>query len=131
MTIAIPGFTDIEELHRGSTSLVLRGTRSDGRSVVLKTTNHPHPSIATVAALIRELRLARKANGPLTVEMLGQVEHEGVPILVMTDAKMSALDRVLHDAPPPFGRKLELAVAIARAVEAVHAAGVIHKDVNL
>lgn len=131
MSVAVTGFSGLEELHRGATSLVLRAIRDeDGRRVVLKTTNHPHPSQATIAALVRELRLARRASGPRTVQMLGSVERDGVPVLVMEDADAVALDRVLAQDPPAFGRKLELACAIARAVAAVHERGVIHKDVN-
>jgi len=131
MALSIDGFSELEEIHRSPSSLVLRGIRDDdGRRVVLKTPNRPHPTSAEVAMLIREVRLARRAAGPHTAEMLGQLDRDGVPVLVMQDAGTRSLAALLREDPPPFGRKLELAVEAARAVAQVHDAGVIHKDIN-
>ena len=131
MALSIDGFSGLVEIHRSPSSLVLRGVRDeDGRRVVLKTPNRPHPTSAEVAMLIREVRLARRASGPHTVEMLGQLDRDGVPVLVMEDAGTRSLAALLREDPPTFGRKLEIAVAAARALGEVHAAGVIHKDIN-
>ncbi|MBN8611521.1 MAG: AAA family ATPase [Deltaproteobacteria bacterium] len=131
MSHTIEGFRELEEVHRGASSLVLRGIRvGDGRRVIVKTTSHRRPSRAEIASLVREMRLARKASSSRSVEMLEQRDVEGVPILVMADAGGTPLDRVLRESTLDLETKLEIALATTLAIEAVHARGVVHKDVN-
>ncbi len=131
VSVSIEGFTGLEEVHRGASSLVLRGVRTeDGRRVVIKTTAHRRPSRAETAALVREMRLARKASSSRSVEMLEQREIDGIPILVMADAGGLPLDRVLREATLDLETKLEIALATTLAIEAIHARGIVHKDVN-
>lgn len=129
MTTSIAGFEDLEEMHRSSTSLVLRGVRSrDGQRVILKTTADRRPSGALIANLLRERRLAAKAQGDHVVRLLDALDVEGAPVLVFEDFGGRSLDRV-PDALP-FEERLHLALDIVRGVEAVHARGVMHKDIN-
>ncbi|MFI5302109.1 MAG: serine/threonine protein kinase, partial [Polyangiales bacterium] len=129
MKIAIVGFDDLEEIHHSNTTLVLRGRRSsDGQRVVIKTTGDRRPSSPRIASFVRERRLIDKAQGDRVVRLLGSFEHEGAPALVLEDFGGVSLDRVSSELS--LLDRLKLASDIARAIEAVHGRGVIHKDIN-
>ncbi|MFO0607425.1 MAG: AAA family ATPase [Polyangiales bacterium] len=128
--LAIEGFERLEELHRSNATLVLRGVRSaDGAPVVLKTTPERRPARAQIARAVREQRMTWQAQGERVVKLLGAIDHQGAPVLVLEDFGGVSLDRV-DLAALPLAARLDLALGAARAVEAAHARGVIHKDVN-
>jgi predicted ATPase/signal transduction histidine kinase len=128
-----PGFAGYNvtgEVSRGEHSVVLRAVReSDGRRVILKVPRQPRPSLGALGRFEREYRLGKSLSSPSVVEYLDREEIDGRPVLVLEDIGGSSLDRALQ-SPLPFPDALELAVAIARTVAAVHQCGVIHKDVN-
>jgi predicted ATPase/signal transduction histidine kinase len=129
MTTAIPGFDGLETIHCSKNSLVLRGVRrEDGRRVVIKTTADRHPSGSQIAGFARERRMAAKAQGDYVVCLLDAFDHDDAPVLVLEDFGGSSLDRL--GPLPTLGDRLNVATRLARAVQAVHDRGVIHKDVN-
>lgn len=129
MSIAVAGFEGLVEIHHSASSLVLKGVRSaDGQRVILKTTAGRRPSGPQIARLVRERRLVGRAQGDHVVRLIDALDDEGAPVLVFEDFGGRSLDRV-PDALP-LAERVALAVDIARALEAVHGRGVIHKDVN-
>ncbi len=129
MVTAVLGFTELEEIHRTPSTVVLRGVRVvDGKPVVLKTTSDRHPTPAQIAPFARERRLADKARGEYVADLLDALEHDGAPVLVIEDFGGASLDRVGVDMG--FEERLQIALHTARAIDAVHARGVVHKDIN-
>lgn len=129
MSIAIAGFEGLVEIHHSTSSLLLRGVRSaDGQRVILKTTADRRPSGTQIARLGRERRLVGRAQGERVVRLIDALDDEGAPVLVFDDFGGRSLDRVPETLS--LAERVGLAVEVARAVEAVHARGVIHKDIN-
>jgi serine/threonine protein kinase len=115
-------------VHAGDHSLVVRAQRlTDGRAVVLKTSAAPQPSSAAVQRLQAEYAMGSRVRHAGIIEIIGLVQHEHRPVLVMHDGG-SALDRLVEPlAIPTF---LDVACSLADAVAALHDAGIAHRDIN-
>ncbi|MBL9106151.1 MAG: AAA family ATPase [Myxococcales bacterium] len=117
-------------LDEGRHTRVLRGRRRrDGRAVVLKLLR---PGAAPVARLEREHALLLRCAAPGVVAVLGLEAWQGAPALVLAAVDGDSLGAW---ARRPRGRgdvveRLGLALGLARALAAVHAAGVVHRDVK-
>jgi len=78
---------------------------------------------------LTEARLLRRINSDRVVRVHDVGMHEGQPFFVMDFAGAGTLDDRADGSLAP-GRALELASEAARAVQVLHDAGVIHRDVK-
>ena len=78
----------------------------------------------------REARAASALNHPGVVSVFDLGTDGEIDYLVMEYIEGRTLDQVLADGVPPVARALDWAVAIADAIAAAHAAGLIHRDLK-
>lgn len=92
---------------------------------------HPQPGRSS-AQLAREGRLAAGVRSAHVVKVTG-LGHlpGGAPYLVTEYVEGSTLDALLNDAPLSRAAALDCARQLCLALEAVHAAGLVHGDVSL
>ena len=77
------------------------------------------------------LAAARLSNAPNTVTIFDVGEHEGRPYIVMEYLPGGSLaDRLAAEGAQPPGRALEWLRQTAAALDAAHAAGIVHRDVK-
>src|SRR5262245_7804500 len=107
-----------------------------GREVAVKEVVFP-PTMAekerapAQARVMREARAAARLNHPGAVTLYDVVRDDGSTFIVMelVDAPTLA-DLVRADGPLPVGRVAEIGAQVASALEAAHAAGIVHRDVK-
>jgi PAS domain S-box-containing protein len=109
--------------------LVRARRREDGRPVLLKILTAAHPRPQDAASLEHEMRIASELPSTAVLRPLGLDWHEGHRVLVLEDFPGQPLTRLLG-SPMPVGRFLRLALPIAAALEQLHRAAVIHKDIQ-
>lgn len=123
-----PGFEVREVLHRGERSTVLRATRlADGRAVVLKALTLAGPEERDIARFRTAWEVTRGLAAPTicaTLDWLPQAR-----LLVLEDIGGNSL-AARDSARLPPAEVLAIALQLARALEHLHGAGVIHRDVN-
>ncbi|MRG97557.1 AAA family ATPase [Polyangium spumosum] len=122
-----------ELLYEGAETRVCRAIHApSGARVVVKLPRPGAPRARVRGRLAHEHEvLARLVDVPGVVRSRGLVEEDGVPALVLADPGFRSLDRVLAERGRlPLASALALASGLARVLEGVHAAGVIHKDVK-
>ena len=126
----VSGITCTDEIGSGPISCVYRGTRDDGRPVVVKRLRSAQEDPAAIAQYQHELAMARRlAHVPGVVRIHELGEHTGALALVMDDAGV-ALRELLRSARPGLERALQIGARIADALGHLHAAQVIHRDLN-
>ncbi|MBX3466924.1 MAG: serine/threonine protein kinase [Planctomycetes bacterium] len=84
------------------------------------------------ARFAREVRALASVRHPNVVRLheAGVRPEDGAPWFAMDLVEGEPLDRVLARGPLPLDRALELVIGVCRGVEALHAAGVVHRDLK-
>ncbi|MDB5960380.1 MAG: Protein kinase, partial [Massilia sp.] len=125
-----PQFELLDQLHTSARSRVLRARGMDGAALIVKQPNQEFPSFQENARFHREYEIARRCAHPGVVAPLSLKYDSGRWTMLLADIGGVALDRLLRRralAPAEF---FAIAIQLCDAVEAVHAQGVIHKDIN-
>ena len=124
-------------LGRGGMGVVWRAQDAVlGREVAVKEVVFP-PAMAdderrpAQARMMREARAAARLNHPGAVTLYDVVrDHDGTFIVMeLVDAPTLA-DLVRADGPLPVERVAAIGAQVASALEAAHAAGIVHRDVK-
>ena len=124
-------------LGRGGMGVVWRAQDAVlGREVAVKEVVFP-PTMAeeerrpAQARVMREARAAARLNHPSAVTLYDVVQDGGGTFIVMELVNAPTLaDLVRAGGPLPVERVAEIGAQIASALEAAHAAGIVHRDVK-
>ncbi len=148
MPPTIGDFTVLRQLGRGGTGAVWLARGPDGAEVAIKLLQGPAgTSPRALERLRREAAALQGLRHPNVVRVHGLGQHEGQPFLVMEHiAGESLADRIAaarQDGSRPFVDRLQLpgqgpgwaracalVARLARAVQAAHDHGVLHRDLK-
>lgn len=130
--LSIPGIDLGPELGRGSQSVVVRGSRQ-GREYAVKVpldlTTSGEREVAYRRFVREAVALARARNRSLP-DVMEIGRSKGVPYLVMELAAGETLRDRLDRSPLSAADVVRVASQIAGALESIHSAGLIHRDVK-
>ncbi len=118
------------ELGRGGGGVVYRVRDLDlDRSVALKILGRASDPSALVR-FQRELQALARLDHPGLVRVHATGAVEGCPYYVMELVEGESLDDLLSRGPLPPAQAKAIALDLARALEYVHAAGLLHRDIK-
>ncbi|MDD7385313.1 MAG: protein kinase [Actinomycetaceae bacterium] len=125
------GYTIVRQIGAGGMSVVYEARDGNGTHVALKVLN---PSTVAVAGgrerLAREVRMLQKVHGPFVAEVLDAELDEGAFIVTeLIDGQTLAAD-VAENGVYSAHELNDLASMLAQALDSIHAAGVLHRDVK-
>jgi serine/threonine protein kinase/predicted ATPase len=128
---ALPGYEILGELGRGSMGVVYKAQDHQlGRLVALKVLRGPRcQDPEALERFRREARTASALNHPHICTIYSLGEHQDQPFLVMEFIEGHTL-RARMDAGPPLAQLLRWIGQVARALQAAHAAGIVHRDIK-
>jgi serine/threonine protein kinase len=127
---AIDGHRLTARLASGGTSVIYLGRDPDGGRVVVKTTRAPDQTQAR-RWLRTEAASTRRLPAFCTARLLTDGTAHSPPYLVSEYVAGPSLTQFVEDLGPLEPEQLHaLAIALARALAAVHAAGLIHCDLK-
>ena len=103
-----------------------------GRAVALKCVRPEvvERSPITVARLHEEARAGAQVRHPNVVRIEAVASHEGLPVLVMEKVEGQTLEERLRRGPLPLPEAWDLLRAWLRGLSAIHAAGLVHRDLK-
>ncbi|MBV8880848.1 MAG: serine/threonine protein kinase [Planctomycetaceae bacterium] len=122
-----------ERIGRGGMGTVYRAVRTvEHRRVALKILAPFLASeAAVVARFVREARSASRVHHPNVVRMWAAAQENGLYFTIMDFVDGGNLSELLRrDGRLPVGRAVFIAREVARGLAALHAEGIIHRDVK-
>jgi len=124
------GYAVTETLGHDENATLYRALRQADRVPVVLKVLEPNPHQPRELERLRnELDMAGALDQPSVLRPLTIASHEGMPALVSEGFAGFPLERLLGQ-PMDVGRFLSLASSIVAALEQVHRAGLVHKDVT-
>jgi streptogramin lyase/predicted Ser/Thr protein kinase len=129
----VAGYRIEEQIARGGMGVVYRATHLGlDRPVALKVIARElvdRPGFRE--RFLRESRLAARLEHPAVVPVYDSREADGELIVAMRLVKGGDLRRLIdRDGPLPPQRAIDLLAQVADALDAAHAAGIVHRDVK-
>ncbi len=125
------GWSDYEitkTLSKGSVTAVYRAVRKhDGARLVIKTFVTEYPPAHLRARLEREAHRLRRVQSSNVVELIAYEPSESLPLLALADVDGVPLSGL---GPFPISSFLSIALQLTRGLAALHASGIIHRDVK-
>jgi predicted ATPase len=133
--IALPGIIIQSKIYESSASLVYRGIRvQDERSLIVKMLKLDYPSPQELTRYRQEYEITRSLNLEGVVKAYSQQEYQRTLVILLEDFGGESLEQWMHKRPDfcpmPLSTFLGLAIDLTDILGRIHAANVIHKDIN-
>ena len=127
----LPDYRVVELLHDSERTRVYRAiAKSDGVPVVLKAMAQSHPLPQNVAQLKREFAIAQRLNHPRIARPLQLSQYDNRWMIVFEDVGGQSLDKYAAGKPLDLPAFFAIALQACDALEAIHNASIVHKDIN-
>ncbi|MEH2340789.1 MAG: serine/threonine-protein kinase PknK [Nostoc sp.] len=133
--ITLPGIAIQNKIYESSNSLVYRGIRDDGVEIIVKMLKLDYPSPQELTRYRQEYKITRSLNLEGVVKAYSQHDYQRTLVILLEDFGGESLEQWMHKRPDifcpmPLSTFLGVAIAISDILGRIHAANVIHKDIN-
>ncbi|MEH2003545.1 MAG: serine/threonine-protein kinase PknK, partial [Nostoc sp.] len=133
--IALPGIAIQDKIYESSNSLVYRGIRDDGVGMIVKMLKLDYPSPQELTCYRQEYKIIRSLTVEGVVKAYSQQDYQRTLVILLEDFGGESLEKWMHKrpdifSPMPLSTFLGVAIAICDILGRIHAANVIHKDIN-
>ncbi|MEA5533919.1 AAA family ATPase [Crocosphaera sp. XPORK-15E] len=127
----IHGYKIQEKIHESSQSLVYRAIREhDQLPVILKNLKQSHPDPITISQFKQEYKILDHLNLPGVIKTYGLEKYQNSLSIILEDFGGESLSIILQKKTLTLVDFLRVALGIVESLSGVHAANVIHKDIN-
>ncbi|MEH1939785.1 MAG: AAA family ATPase [Nostoc sp.] len=133
--IALPGIAIQDKIYESCNSLVYRGIRDDGVGIVVKMLKLDYPSPQELTRYRQEYKIIRSLTVEGVVKAYSQQDYQRTLVILLEDFGAESLEQWMHKRPDifcpmPLSTFLGFAIIICDILSRIHAANVIHKDIN-
>ncbi len=131
-SISVPGYRALVSIYESARSRVYRAFReSDSRPVVLKMLREDYPTADEVIRYKQEHVITRRLSRlPGVIGVFGLEDYRSTLMMVLEDFGADSLNILLGSREFSLRQLLEISCRIVEALGQIHAAHVIHKDIN-
>ncbi|MCC5653487.1 PAS domain S-box protein [Nostoc sp. XA013] len=133
--ITLPGIAIQNKIYESSNSLVYRGIRDDGVVLIVKMLKLDYPSPQELTRYRQEYKITRSLKLEGVVKAYSQQDYQRTLVIILEDFGGESLEQWMHKRPDifcpmPLSTFLDVAIAVCDILGRIHAANVIHKDIN-
>jgi PAS domain S-box-containing protein len=134
--IALPGIAVQSKIYESSASLVYRGIRvQDDREIIVKILKQDYPSPQELTRYRQEYQITRSLNLEGVIKAYSQQDYERTLLILLEDFGGESLEQWMRSQPETFcpmslSAFLRLAINLTDILGKIHAAHLIHKDIN-
>jgi predicted ATPase/signal transduction histidine kinase/DNA-binding response OmpR family regulator len=128
---AIAGCQTLDKLYESSNSLVYRAIcERNQRPVILKILKQDYPSLSELSRYKQEYELIRSLNLDGAIEAYDLQRYQNSLVMLLEDFGGVSLKNWIAEYQVTLEEVLAVAVKIAEGLAGIHAANIIHKDIN-
>jgi PAS domain S-box-containing protein len=133
--LTLTGIEICDKIYESADSLVYRGVWDDGRSIVIKILKQDYPSPQELTRYRQEYQITRSLNLEGVVKAYSQQDYQRTLVILLEDFGGESLEQWMRShpetfCPMPLSTFLSLAISLTDILGKIHAAHVIHKDIN-
>jgi len=129
--ITISGYGNPDKIYESADSLIFRAVRKkDNQPVILKMLKTEYPTPQELARYQQEYMLTSGFESDGVIRAYGLEPYQHSLMIILEDFGASSLKILSRSASFSLKKGLSIAVRIAEILGEVHAANVIHKDIN-
>lgn len=127
----ITDYQIIAKVYESANSLVYRAlSHADDRSVILKVLKKDYPNPSELTRYKQEYEITRSLNIKGAISAYELFPYENSLAIVLEDFGGQSLDFLLKSRLFPLLEFLQIAMQISEALDGIHRANIIHKDIN-
>ncbi len=127
----LKGFQDVTLIHESERSSVFRGIRTEGsQPVILKVLKGDQSALAEVATYKNEYGILSDLDVPGVIKAYDLDTQDDSPVMVLEDFGGESLQQLTAERPLTLEEFFPLAVKACEGLADIHAADLIHKDIN-
>ena len=136
--LELTGIKAINLIYESANSLVYRGiTENDKQAVILKLLKEDYPSPSELTRYKQEYEITKSLNIEGVVKAYNLEPYQRTLVITLEDFGGNSLKKLLEDGEIGNDKKalsvlefLKIAIKITESLRAIHAANIIHKDIN-
>ncbi|MCT7963228.1 AAA family ATPase [Laspinema sp. D1] len=129
--LTLPGVTVQTQIYESANSIVYRGIRdADSQAIILKVLQENYPTPQELARYRTEYQITQSLNVPGVVKVYDLQKYQNTLVMFVEDFGGESLKHWTTQHRWNLEEFLHLAIAITEALGQIHAANIIHKDVN-
>lgn len=130
--IPLTGYEHLIKIHHSENSQIYRARRvSDRLPVILKYMNQEYPTCAQIRSYKQEYHLTSQIDAPGVIKAYSLEKWQSSYVIVFEDFGGISLKQLLQERGTLSLKEfLDLAIALADSLGQIHAANIIHKDIN-
>ncbi|MBW4528588.1 MAG: AAA family ATPase [Phormidium tanganyikae FI6-MK23] len=133
--VALPGIAIQDKIYESANSLVCRGIRDDGLGIVIKLLKQDYPSPQELIRYRQEYEITRSLDLEGVIKAYSQQDYQRTLVILSEDFGGESLEQWMRKRPEifcpmPLATFLRLAITLTNTLSGIHAALVIHQDIN-
>lgn len=120
-----------EQIHESDQSLVYKGILlSENLPIIIKILKDNYPSISAFTHYKQEYEIIRSLNTDFVIKAYQLQRHQNSLAIFLEDFGGKSLRSLISEGEFTLKEFLNIAIEIAESLAAIHAANIIHKDIN-
>jgi len=127
----ISGYQILCQIYESTQSIVYRGIRqADQQAVILKRLKTNYPTPEEIRKYKQEYQITRRLNLAGVVKAYRLEQYQNNVVIIFEDCGGDSLQLLLNHHPLSLAEFLDIAIKITDSLNQIHAANIIHKDIN-
>jgi predicted ATPase/serine phosphatase RsbU (regulator of sigma subunit) len=129
--LTVPHYQIDTQIYESVNSLVYRGIRKkDNQPVILKMLKQDYPTPLGLTRYRQEYEITHDLDLAGVIKVYGIEKYQNTLVIILEDLGGESLKQLMADRPFTLKEFLPIAIQIADSLGQIHAANVIHKDIN-
>jgi serine/threonine protein kinase len=129
--LTLPGVAVQVQIYESSNSLLYRGIREqDNQSIILKLLKENYPTPQELIRYRTEYEITKSLNVPGVVQVYDLQKYQNRLVMFIEDFGGESLSYWMQHRQFTLADFLQIAIETTEALAQIHAANIIHKDIN-